>query len=70
MVAKELHAVSFREIKSLDQGQESECARSHQSSRWNLLMEVPHPSPEPSRLQHTITFLCILACVLMLFYLS
>ena len=33
-------------------------------------MELPHPPPETSRLQHTVTFLCIVACVLMLFYLS
>jgi hypothetical protein len=41
-----------------------------QSSRWNVLMETPHPAPEPGRLPQTIAFLCIAVWVVMLFYLS
>ena len=33
-------------------------------------MEPPPAAPEPSRLQHTLTFLGILLWVAMLFYLS
>jgi len=33
-------------------------------------MESPQVPPEPTRLQHTIVFLCILAWVIWLFYLS
>jgi hypothetical protein len=44
--------------------------RAQQSSRWHVLMESPHTAPETSRLQHNVTFLCILAWVVMLFYLS
>jgi hypothetical protein len=33
-------------------------------------MELPPAAPEPSRLQHTLTFLGILVWVTMLFYLS
>jgi hypothetical protein len=40
------------------------------SSKGNLLMELPQTPPEPTRLQHTVVFLCILAWVIMLFYLS
>ena len=69
MVAKELHAVSFRKSKAWIKVKNPNAPAAHQSSRWNLLMEVPHPSPEPSRLQHTITFRAF-GVRLMLFYLS
>jgi hypothetical protein len=34
------------------------------------MMDAPHAPPEPTRLQHTVTFLLILTWVIMLFYLS
>ena len=41
----------------------------HSSFARNLLVEPPHPAPpETSRLQHTVVFLCILACVVMLLF--